>query len=163
MLYFWIPDMSEFKQCDLKYWCHKKWTDLALTATPDVRFCTHCTKSVFALQTRAQLRVATAVGRCVSLMDDNEIVGWIGEPEGSRDWMEEESTSVRMRADGPLSADRQKHIQSLFPLVFGPGVVLQPQTWIHLGVFTALVAADLMAELKAHFPELTVDSSENES
>src|SRR6476469_6362780 len=94
--------MSEFAKCDLTFVCRERWEKLATTGSADVRYCPNCDKGVFKVRTRAQLELASQVGRCAALTDDNEIVGWIGESDF--DWMAEESETVAIRSHHPPDA-----------------------------------------------------------
>lgn len=148
--------MSECKKCDLSFVCSKKWDDLASTESSTVRFCDACSKGVFAVQTRAELSVAFAVGRCISIARDNEILGWIGEAEGEWDWMEEQTDSVFIRANILVAADVLKRIQLAFPAVFCAGLEWRQEDWLVLGTFSPYVAKNLVDELIVHFPEVEV-------
>ncbi len=152
------PFMPELTKCDLRTLCQRKWEQLAPTANERVRYCGNCTKAVFALRTFAELSVASAVGRCVAFADDNDIIGVIGEPEGSWDWMEDASETVKVRFDPIFPAELTEHMRLAFPLVFTSGVETTPGTWIMLGKFTPFVASNLTKELREQFPGLEIAS-----
>jgi hypothetical protein len=149
--------MSEFTQCDLGYTCIRQWDGLAPTADPGVRFCDSCQRGVFALRTRAELRLANAVGRCVALMKENEIVGWIGDSAATLDWMEAESQVVRIRFGDVVSEGARQRFQTAFPRLSQAGIACDAGAWITLGAFTRTVALDLMKELEVLFPEADRD------
>lgn len=150
--------MPELTKCDLRYLCHRTWEELLATADAKVRYCDLCARNVFALRTRAQLSVANAVGRCVALTDDNEIVGWIGEPEGSWDWMEEESEMLRIRFGHDLTSAVIERLQVAFPRVSETGIAWLPGHWITLGTFTPYVARNIANEIREQFPGLEIAS-----
>lgn len=50
------------------YRCGTAWDELQPTENPQVRHCTRCTQSVFAIRDRAGLMQAIAAGKCVMLM-----------------------------------------------------------------------------------------------
>ena len=67
--------MPTFTHCDLKFHCRQTWEKLEDTDMPQVRYCGNCEQNVFSVRTRRQLEMAHALGRCVALTDDNDIVG----------------------------------------------------------------------------------------
>jgi hypothetical protein len=146
--------MSEFKKCDLKFFCPKKWDELSSTDNLATRFCNNCQKTVFPIRTHDERELASALGRCVALTIDNTIVGWIGEPQGGMDWMEEETETIQIRANGAIGADLLDRIRLSFPLVFHPSLVWIPTNWITIGKFTPRVARLLTNELQTQFPEI---------
>ena len=148
--------MTDINKCNLSIICQKKWHELAPTGDAEIRFCTHCAKNVFVLRTHAELDVAAAVGRCVALADGNDIVGWIGEPEGTWDWIEEPSTPAKIRCNGPVTAEMVARLQLAFPRVFGAGVNWRAGEWLVLGLFTPGVARSLLNELQSAFPGVEV-------
>lgn len=150
--------MPELKKCDLRLLCEKRWPELAPTNDPKVRFCEHCAKGVFALRTRAELSVAAAAGRCVALTNDSEIIGWVGEPEGTWDWMEEESETVKVRSEHPIPADMLNRFNLAFPRASDAALAWPPGTWIVLGTFTPYVARNLQIELREQFPALQINT-----
>ncbi len=153
--------MTELTKCDLSLTCERKWEELQNTGDPKVRYCGKCTRGVFAVRTRAELTVASAVGRCVALTDDNEIIGWTGEPEGCWDWMEEESETLRIRFDHHFSEELTDRLRLAFPRIDQAGLALKPGTWITLGNFTEYVAKNLQAELRDRFIGIEVGSGKD--
>jgi hypothetical protein len=96
--------------------------------------------------------MASAVGRCVALTDDNEIVGWIGESDF--DWMAEESETVAIRLHHPLDANMASQLRLAFPKLIDVEMVCQPGTWIVLGDFSPQVAEILEADIRTMYPSL---------
>ena len=86
--------------CQLKFVCGKSWGDLDHIDTEQARYCNDCQKAVFMVKTLPQLNLASALGRCIGIADDNNFIGVIGEPEGGGfNWMEPgyfEGVSVRL-------------------------------------------------------------------
>jgi hypothetical protein len=146
--------MSEFSKCNLTLVCHQSWDDLRETESADVRYCDNCEKGVFSVRTRAQLEMASAVGRCVALTKENEIVGWIGQSDF--DWMAEQSEVVAVRAQYPLNAAMWSRFHMAFPKVVGAEEESSPGTWITIGTFSPQVAANMEREIRVHFPELEI-------
>jgi hypothetical protein len=149
--------MTEFSKCDLRTRCEKKWEELAKTDDDLVRYCEHCDKNVFALRTREELSVASAVGRCVALANDNNILGWVGEPEGEWDWMEDETESIRVRFVGPVSAGVTKQFRSAFPRAFIDNVDWHPEQWASLGKYTPYAAKNIIDELNLRYPGILAE------
>jgi hypothetical protein len=96
--------------------------------------------------------MASAIGRCVALTDDNEIVRWIGESDF--DWMAEESETVAVRLHHPLDADMASQLRLAFPKLIDLEKQYQPGTWIVLGNFSPQIAAILETDIRTMFPSL---------
>ena len=146
--------MPEFTQCDLSFLCRQRWDGLEKTDHPATRYCAHCDKEVFAVRTHLQLASASAVGRCVALTDENDIVGWVGERD--YDWMAEESDIVAVRPRGRLGRDTLARLRMAFPKVIWPEDAYVSDAWKMIGKFSPQVAADIEADLSLHFPCLEV-------
>ena len=144
--------MSQFSKCDLTFVCRQTWETLGKTETSGARYCKQCDKCVFPVRTRVELEMASAIGRCVALTDDNEIVGWIG--ESNVDWMAEESETVAIRSDYPLDADMLSQLHLAFPKLIGLAKPYLPGTWVVIGSFSPHIAAILEADIHAKFPNL---------
>ena len=78
-------------------------------------------------KTLPELHLASALGRCVGIADDNNFIGVIGEPEGGGfNWMEPgffEGLTVRLST--PPSAGRLEQLRLLFPKLFDGGTTEQ--------------------------------------
>ena len=147
--------MSEFTQCDLIFVCRQTWNQLRRTDEPQVRYCDNCDKGVFSVRTRAQLELASSIGRCVALADDNDIVGWIGESDF--DWMAEQSETVAVRPLHPLDEETACRLRMAFPRVFGAETRYHPPgIWIPIGTFSLRLADELEAEIRAQFPGMEI-------
>ncbi|NHZ43919.1 hypothetical protein [Massilia aquatica] len=146
--------MTVFSRCDLTFMCRQTWNDLPVTDSAHIRYCGTCEKGVFPVRTRAQFEAASAVGRCVALTDDNEIVGWIG--ESGFDWMAEQSETVEFRIPHPLDAAAQSRLRLAFPKLENPKGGWQADTWIAIGTFSAQVAEVLTKDTLAQFPDFEV-------
>lgn len=146
--------MSEFAKCDLTFVCRESWDKLADTDNADVRYCPNCDKGVFKVRTRAQLEMASQIGRCAALTNDNEIVGWIGESDF--DWMAEESETVAIRTHLPLDASTESRLRIAFPKVTEIADRFPPGKWIVIGTFSPQVATNLDADIRAQFPDLEI-------
>ena len=146
--------MSEFTKCDLTFMCRQTWETLQETGISRARYCDKCDKSVFPVRTRVELEMASAVGRCVALTDDNEIVGWIGESDF--DWMAEESETVAIRSHHPLDSDLASQLRLAFPKSVTIEKQYQPGTWVIIGQFSPQIAATLEADIRTMFPSLEV-------
>lgn len=143
-----------FAQCDLSFVCQQAWSALPEPDSAHFRHCGTCDKGVFPVRTRTQLDAALAVGRCVALTDDNEIVGWIGQSDF--DWMAEQSETIELRIRHPLDAALENRLRMAFPKVESLHQGCPADTWIAIGTFSAQVAAVLTEDLLAHFPEVDV-------
>lgn len=144
--------MSEFSKCDLTFVCRQTWESLRQVAPSHVRYCDRCNKGVFSVRTRVELEIASAIGRCVTLTDDNEIVGWIGESDF--DWMAEESETVAVRSHHPLDTDMVSQLRLAFPKLIVLEKPYLPGTWLVIGSFSPRIAAILEADIRAMFPNL---------
>ncbi|NWK47568.1 hypothetical protein [Ralstonia pickettii] len=71
-------------------------------------------------KTLPEFHLASALGRCVGIADDNDFIGVIGEPEGGGfDWMEPgffEGLTVQLSV--PPSQERLQRLRFLFPKLF---------------------------------------------
>lgn len=151
--------LSRMDNCGLAFLCHKRWDDLAKTEFDFGRHCGACSKTVFVCRTRAELAVASALGRCVALAKDNEVIGWIGEPDGAWDWMEDPSEELFIRANHSLDPVQFTRLQMLYPAAmaaYGEPSGFPAGTWIPLGAFTPFVAAGILKELARTLPEIQV-------
>jgi hypothetical protein len=149
--------MTEFSKCDLRTMCEKKWEELTETDNDLIRYCGDCEKNVFALRTREELGIASAVGRCVALAKDNNVFGWVGQPEGEWDWMEEETETIRVRFVGPVSAGVTKQFRNSFPRTFAANVDWNPEQWTAIGKYTPYVAKNIVDELNVRYPGIVVE------
>lgn len=148
------------KPCDLQFVCGKAWEGLAPIALSAARYCGDCRKAVFIVKTKPQLLVASALGRCVGIADDNDFVGVIGDPGslGGFDWMEPgyfEGVSVTLK--GSLSADRLAQLRLTFPKLFDHAkneeLLLNGQP-VPIGELGATERQELVSELHMLAPEL---------
>ena len=146
--------MSEFAKCDLTLVCQVSWDKLKATDGTDVRHCPHCDKGVFKVRTRAQLELASQVGRCVALTDNNQIVRWIGKSNFDR--MEEELEVVAIRSHHPIDAAMESRLRLAFPKVTEIAGSFPLGQWIVIGAFTPQVAENLDADILTHFPNLEI-------
>ena len=75
----------EFRNCEVKFKCPKKWDELEITADPSVRNCHECKKTVHYCRDDNELMKAILADQCVAfpieLLD-----GEPGELEG-QDWV----------------------------------------------------------------------------
>lgn len=104
--------------CQLQFVCGKRWTDLSAIPLSGARFCGDCKQAVFLVKTSAQLSLASAVGRCVGIADDNDFVGVIGDPGalGSFDWMEPGYyDEVELRYEGRPGEAQLQTLRLLLP------------------------------------------------
>ncbi len=134
--------------------CRKSWDSLADTDSLHVRYCANCDKGVFKVRTRAELALASQMGRCVALTDDNKIVRWIGKSRVAP--MEEALETVAIRTHSPLDASTQRRLRLAFPKVTDIADGLPPGMWITIGTFSPHVAADLDADIRAQFPDVEI-------
>lgn len=113
--------------CQLQFVCGKAWDDLKPLNVEQARYCNDCQKAVFMAKTLPELHLASALGRCVGIADDNNFIGVIGEPEGGGfNWMEPgffEGLTVRLST--PPSAGRLEQLRLLFPKLFDGGTTEQ--------------------------------------
>lgn len=148
--------MTKPNICDLSFVCQKKWEELDVTIDAPFRFCETCKKAVFAIQTRQELAIASAVGRCVAVKTDNQVFGWIGEPEGSLDWMEEESKVVKVRTNTPIPDSTFERFRLAFPRAVDSTAEWHHQDWLAIGKFTPYVSQILVKEFSSMFPEFEI-------
>ncbi|RSZ57801.1 hypothetical protein HF313_24650 [Massilia atriviolacea] len=146
--------MSTFAKCDLTFVCRERWDDLAITDSTDVRYCPNCDNGVFKVRTRAQFELASQLGRCAALTNDNDIVGWIGESDF--DWMAEQSETVAIRTHLPLDASTESRLRIAFPKVIEIANGFPTGKWVVIGTFSPAVAANLDTDIRAQFPDLEV-------
>lgn len=113
--------------CQLHFVCGKAWDDLKPINVEQARYCNDCQKAVFMVKTLPELNLASALGRCVGIADDNNFIGVIGEPEGGGfNWMEPgffEGLTVRLST--PPTPGRLQQLRLLFPKLFDGNVVEQ--------------------------------------
>lgn len=143
-----------FSRCDLSFVCQQRWNALPESDRAHYRQCGTCDKGVFPVRTRAQFEAASAVGRCVALTDDNEIVGWIGQSDF--DWLAEQSETVEFRMRQPLDATLEQRLRAAFPKLDNLNDGCPHDGWIAIGTFSAQVAAVLTQDTLTHFPEVDV-------
>jgi len=147
--------MSDPTNCKLSFICAKKWEELGKTEDAEIRYCDSCAKGVFAVRHRDEFELASALGRCVALTQDNQVFGWIGEAEDGWSWMEPESELIRVRVKNPHSMNWPK-LALAFPRAFAQ-VASKPTTaWISLGEFHTQIAVKLQKHIQSRFPELEI-------
>lgn len=144
--------MIPFSRCDLSFVCQQRWDSLPDTDGTHFRHCDTCDKGVFPVRTHAQFEAASAIGRCVALTDDNEIVGWVGQSDF--DWMAEQSETVELRIRHQSDPALENRLRVAFPKLDILKEGCPPHAWIAIGTFSAQVAAVLMQDTLAHFPEV---------
>ena len=112
------------------------------------------------VKTRYALGMAGAVGRCVGIADDNDFVGFIGEPEGYWDCLEQGYYKrVSVKASQPIQESRLKILRLLFPKIFDGGTtetLLLNGGEIDLGELDSPTRLLLQKEFRTHAQELTV-------
>lgn len=146
--------MATFTQCDLTFTCRQVWSRLQKTTIAEARYCDSCDKNVFAVRTRAQLDLATAVGRCVALTDENDVIEWIGQSE--IDWLDEETVRVSLRIEQALAEEAALRLRRAFPRLETMNGAFQPGAWLSLGTFLPRIAATIEAEIHTNFPGIAV-------
>ena len=150
------------KHCELRFVCGKEWDNLALTEVAQARYCTDCRKAVFMVKTKPQLLVASALGRCVGIADDNDFIGVIGDPGSidGFDWMEAgyfEEVTIKL-SETP-SSERLEQLRLLFPKLFDYAESekqLLSGYSVSIGELGTQEREVLLGELKSHGPELKV-------
>jgi hypothetical protein len=146
-------------KCDLSFLCWKQWEELSPTDFAFSRFCAACSKPVFVCSTHSELAVAKALGRCVALMQSDAVVGWVGEPEGSMDWMEEPCERISFCSDHPLTTVEFAQLKHLYPSPmssYSKPDDIAPDAWLVLGLFTPFVATGIVQEIAEKLPSIRV-------
>jgi hypothetical protein len=152
------------KACDLQFVCGKQWGQLEPTALANARYCGDCRKAVFMVKTRHQLHVASALGRCVGIADDNDFIGVIGDPValGEFDWMEDDyfENAVVNLAMFP-TPDRVAQLRMLFPKLFDGDkneIALLSGATVSIGNLCRKDREQLASEFGEFAPELKMRS-----
>lgn len=153
------------KACDLQFVCGKQWGQLEPTAVTSARYCGDCRKAVFMVKTKHQLHVASALGRCVGIADDNDFIGVIGDPValGDFEWMEEgyfEGVTVILAIEP--APDRIALLRMIFPKLFDGGkneVALLSGASVSIGELGRRDREQLASELGAFAPELKMSGA----
>lgn len=152
------------KPCTLQFVCGKEWEQLDATRIPRARYCGECRRAVFMVKKKHDLLLASAMGRCVGIADDNDFVGVIGDPGsiGGFDWMEDgffEGVSIGLAS--PLSDERRAELRLLYPKLFDGGEnesKLCSGSTVTIASLGKDVRSALRAELEALAPELRAHS-----
>ncbi len=147
--------MSDQTKCSLSFICTKKWEELSKTEDAEIRYCDSCAKGVFAVKHLDEFELASALGRCVALTQDNQVFGWVGEPEDGWSWMESDSIRIRLRVKNPHATNWPK-LALAFPHAFAQLANQATAAWITLGEFNAHLAEKLHQHILSAFPELDI-------
>jgi len=146
------------KICELQFSCTQRWDDLDATDNASARYCSQCRKAVFMVKTKDALNLASALGRCVGIADDNDFIGVIG--EAKFDWMEPgffEGVSIKLAK--PVDESRLASLRLQFPKLFDDGPTEQKLLHGGSAVINDLGPGSrelLRIELQAQVPEAIV-------